>query len=91
MDNSFDPLIFLGIKGIKLEEKKDLSERLLNKISQYLLIRIVDQLDSSLLKRTRTPDEIFSLAEDNIPDFNNQVKRYLEDFKKEFNLNIKTI
>jgi hypothetical protein len=89
MQNSFDPIIYLNIRGLKDKEKKELSDHLLNKISQYLLIRAIDKVDISLIKKAKAPNEIFEIAKKNIPDFENQVRIYLEDFKKEFNSSLK--
>lgn len=86
----FDPLIFLGIKKLKEEHKTILSKQLLNKIAQYILIRIVEILPTADLKEINNPEKIFSLAKDKIPDFNSKVKLFLEDFKKEFYKNITT-
>lgn len=84
----FDSLLFLGISNLKGEEKVNVSKQLLNKISQYLLIRISELLSIEDLKSTNDPDKLFSLAQNKIPNFSGQVKIFLEDFKKEFNKNL---
>lgn len=38
----FDPLLFLGITNLKAEEKHIVSQKILDRISQYLVIRITE-------------------------------------------------
>jgi len=85
----FDPLLFLGIKNLSGEEKTLASKQLLNKISQYLLIRISEVLSIEDLKSTDDTDKLFVLAQSKILNFNDRIKTFLEDFKKEFYSNIK--
>lgn len=85
----FDPLLFLGITNLKDNEKNDVSQKLLDKISQYLAIRISEILPAEDIKKLKTPEDIFSLAKDKIPDINTKIQLFLEDFKKEFYKNIK--
>jgi len=85
----FDPLIFLGITNLKGEEKTAISKKLLDRISQYLAIRIVELLPENDLKNIGDPQKLFSTAKEKVPDLENKVKVFLEDFKKEFNSNLK--
>lgn len=85
----FDPLLFLGIKNLNGEEKSLVSKHLLNKISQYLLIRISELLSIEDLKSTDDTGKLFVLAQNKIPKLSQQVKIFLEDFKKEFHDNLK--
>ena len=88
----FDPLVFLGITNLKDQEKKIVSQKLLDRISQYLAIRIVELLSEEDLKSIDDdPQKLFSLAKEKIPEFDNKVKVFLEDFKKEFNNNLKQV
>lgn len=85
----FDPLLFLGITNVKGEEKNTVSKHLLSKISQYLLIRISELLSIDDLKSINYPDKLFILAQSKIPNLSQQVKIFLEDFKKDFHNNLK--
>lgn len=87
----FDPLVFLGITNLKDQEKNVASQKLLDKISQYLFIRITELLSEHELKHIDDPQKLLSLAKDRIPDINIKVKLFLEDFKKEFNANLQQI
>lgn len=87
----FDPLLFLGITNVKNKEKNDVSKKLLNKISQYLVIRITELLPEDELKHIEYPQELFSVAKNRIPDLDNKVKQFLEDFKKEFSANLQQL
>jgi len=87
----FDPLLFLGITNIKSEEKNIVSQKILDRISQYLAIRIIELLPESDLEDIDDPEKLFSVAKEKIPDFDKKVKVFLEDFKKEFNTNLKQL
>lgn len=87
----FDPLLFLGITNVKPEEKTDVSQKLLDRISQYLVIRICELLPEDDLKNIDTPQQLSSIAKNKVPDLDNKVKQFLEDFKKEFNANFQQI
>lgn len=85
----FDPLLFLGITDVKPEEKTDVSQKLLDRISQYLVIRICELLPEDDLKNIDTPQQLFSIAKNKVPNLDNKVNIFLEDFKKEFYKNLK--
>lgn len=84
----FDPLLFLGIKNLTTSEKTLISKYLVNKISQYLLIRISEILPIEDIKSINEPNKLFVLAQNKIPNLNEKVKIFLEDFKKEFSKNL---
>jgi hypothetical protein len=86
----FDPLVFLGIKGLKNKEKTEASQKLLSKIYQYILIYLVEELDVSSIKNMNIR-EVFLVARKRIPNFNEKVKKYLENFKREFNNNLNSL
>lgn len=83
----FDPLAFLGITNLKGEEKDTASKNLLDKISQYVLIRISELLPADDVKNTKDPEALFSVAQAKIPDLNDKMKLFLADFKQEFDKN----
>ena len=88
----FDPLLFLGITNLKDKEKNIVSQKILDRISQYITIRIVELLPEEDLKSIDgDPQKLFSVAKNKIPDLDSKVKLFLEDFKKEFNNNLKYI
>lgn len=87
----FDPLLFLGIANLKGQEKNIVSQKLLERISQYLVIRICELLPEDNLREIDDPQELFAVAKEKIPDLDKKVKIFLEDFKKEFNNNLKYI
>lgn len=87
--SGFDPLVFLGIKNLKGKEKQEVSSNLLNKISQYIIIRISEQLLTEDVGRAKTLERLFSLAQEKIPDLAHQMKLFLTDFRTEFGNNIK--
>lgn len=85
----FDSLKFLGISDLNDQEKETVSKNLLDKISQYILIRISELLPADDLKKATTPEDLFSLAQAKIPDLGDIIKLFLADFKLEFDKNIK--
>ncbi len=87
----FDPLLFLGITNLKLAEKSIVSQKLLDRISQYLTIRITELLPEDDLKNIDDPQQLFSLAKEKLPNLDSKIKTFLEDFKKEFNNNLTQI
>ena len=87
----FDPLLFLGITNIKDEEKQFVSEKILDRLSQYLALRIIELLPEHDLKEIDDPEKLFSVAKEKIPDLDKKTKVFLEDFKKEFNNNLKQV
>jgi len=88
----FDPLLFLGITNVKSEEKNIVAQKLLDRISQYIAVRIVELLSEADLKNIGDdPQQLFSIAKQKIPDIDKKVKLFLEDFKKDFNNNLKQV
>lgn len=87
----FDPLLFLGITNLKDEEKQVVSQKLLDRISQYIAIRIIELLPEYDLRDIDDPQKLFAVAKDKIPDLDKKVKLFLEDFKNEFNSNLQQI
>lgn len=80
----FDPLKYLYITNLKNQKKDTVSQHLLNKISQYFLIRVFEILPIEEIKSINEPDKLFLLAQNKIPNFNEKIKTFLEDFRKEF-------
>lgn len=87
----FDPLLFLGITNLKDEEKNIVSRKILDRISQYFAIRIIELLPENDLRDIDDPEKLFSVAKEKIPDLDKKIKEFLEDFKKEFNNNLKQL
>lgn len=85
----FDPLKFLDITNLKNQEKDTVSKNLLDKISQYILIRISELLPVDDVRKTSNPEDLFALAQAKIPDLHVKMKLFLADFKKEFAKNIR--
>ena len=85
----FDPLLFLGITNLKDQEKSIVSQKILDRISQYIAIRIGELISEEDLKSIDgDPQKLFSVGKEKIPDFSNKIKLFLEDFKTEFNNNL---
>lgn len=87
----FDPLLFLGITNLEDQEKNVVSQKVLDRISQYLVIRVTELLSEDELKHIDDPQHLFSIAKQKIPDLESKVKQFLKDFKKEFNANFQQL
>lgn len=88
----FDPLVFLNITNLKPEEKDIVSQKLLDRISQYIVIRIIELFSDDDLKNIDSdPQKLFDTAKVKVPDIDKKVKVFLEDFKNDFNSNLKQI
>ena len=80
----FDPLLFLGITNLKDEEKNVVSEKLIDAISQYIVVRIAEFLSDDDLTTIDNPNTLFAVARNKIPDFDKKIKLFLEDFKSDY-------
>jgi hypothetical protein len=86
----FDPIDFLGIRGLGEREQEDLRKKLEVNIAEYILICLLDELPDTVdekLKedKVRNIDELEKLLSSNIPDFDRKVGKYLQEFKKQYN------
>lgn len=76
----FNPLLYLGIDS----KDENTSFQMMNQISEYLIIRIAELMDDKDLEQADNEKYLFEIAEQKIPDFNNKIKQFLEDFRREF-------
>lgn len=82
----------LGITNLKTEEAPIVSQKVLDRISQYIAIRIVELFSEEDLKNIDgDPEKLFATAKQKIPDLDKRVKVFLEDFKNDFNNNLKQV
>jgi len=78
-----DPLLFLGITNLKDKEKNIVSQKIFDRISQYLAIRIVELLSEEDLRNIDDdPQKLFATAKQKIPELDKKAKVFLEDFKE---------
>lgn len=87
----FDPLQFLNITNLKDEEKDILSSKLLDKICQYISLRIAELLDKQELNKIEDHKVLLNVAMEKVPGLDKRIKEFLDDFKEEYykNLNIR--
>lgn len=85
----FDPIAFLKLNHIEDSKKKQLKPRLLNNISEYLLIRLLDILPKEIDKEVNF-DQISSISKledifrQYIPHLDAKIDDILAEFKKEY-------
>lgn len=84
---NFNPLLFLDINNIENDKKKELSDKLMDQISTYLIARILDLLPEKL--EACNPQEVYKIALKEIPDIKGKINFFLQDFKVQFYNNLK--
>lgn len=90
--SQFDPITFLGLDHLETSRKKVLKPRLLNNISEYLLIRLLDFLPEDAdekikFTKIKSVEELQSILEKYIPDFKKQLNKFLLEFKEKYQKN----
>lgn len=81
--NGFDPFTFLGIIPDQ-SFKKQLSSDLMDQILQYLIIKISELLPGEQISNIDSIDELFETAKNNIPEFNQKIRNFLDEFKIQY-------
>lgn len=87
--NNFDPVSFLGIDTALMtpEETSNLSSTLNSKISEYVLLKLSDNLSDEQFQKivdTTDPEEMMKLLGEAVPDLETRIKTELENFKNEY-------
>lgn len=85
--NGFDPILFLNISGVKKEDNQSISDQLLVRIGDYLAVRFLEIMPEELIKNIQSTPQLLSSAQNYFLDFNQKIKLFLEDFKREYSLN----
>lgn len=80
---SFDPIAFFNLH-LDDKAKKVVTEELLDSLSQYIIVRTVEMMPAGKLDNIDNPEELFELAKKEFPVFDNQIKKFLEDFQREY-------
>lgn len=85
----FDPIEFLEISGLGDTEKKSLRKKLESNISEYLLIRLLEELPNTVDEKlkdnqVKSMEELENMLRSYIPNFDSKIKQYLEEFKKQY-------
>lgn len=79
----FDPLAYLNLH-LDPAVKDIVSQKLLDLLSQYLIIRTIEILPEDEIANITDPKTLFDLAQQTVPDYNQRVKEFLAGFKKEY-------
>lgn len=85
----FDILDYLDIPESARINSNNLKEKLENNISEYILIRLLDELPDAVDERLETKGiksigELEEMLRSYIPDFDEKVRLYLKDFKEQY-------
>ena len=85
----FNPLEFLGIQGLGKAEREDLRRKLEANISEYILIRLLEELPDSVdekLKNSKVSsiNELENILMSHIPNLDTKIKQFLEEFRKQY-------
>lgn len=76
--SAFDPLIYINID---VEDKKQFSDKILDRLSKYLAVRLIELVPEEELGSIDSIDELFELAKKKVPDINEKVEVILDEFK----------
>ena len=87
--NKFDPIEFLGISRLGVNEKESLRKKLKANISEYILIHLLEELPDSVdekLKENKVNsiEQLENILKSYIPNLDTKIKQYLEEFKKQY-------
>lgn len=87
--NNFNPVAFLEIDTTSMqpEETSNLSNSLNNKISEYILLKLSDNLSDEQFQKvvgTTDPEEMMKLLGEAVPNLEARIKTELENFKNEY-------
>lgn len=83
MDTEFDLISFLNLH-LDPSLEKLATAKLLDLLSQYLIIRTLELLPQNNIEGLEDPEKLFTLAKNTIPQYDLKVKEFLEDFKNEY-------
>ena len=78
--NSFDPLQYLNIQ-VSESDRIFLTDAIMDQVSRYVIIRTLTLLPEA---DYHSLEELFDQAQQQIPNFDNLIKIFLEDFKKDY-------
>lgn len=89
-DSNFNPIQFLGISGLDKNEEEILAKRLEEVISEYILIKFLQELPTSVDDdfkngRVRTLEDLKHMLESYFPDLDGKISKYLVEFKEKYN------
>lgn len=87
---SFNPIQYLGISGLDKNEEEILAKRLEEVISEYLVIKLLQELPTSVdddLKngKVQTIEDLRHMLELYFPDLDEKISEYLIEFKQKYN------
>lgn len=85
----FDPTKYLNLH-LNPDFKDVVSQKILDLLSQYFIIRILELIPDKKLSDIKTTDNLFKVAQEEIPNYNSKIKEILEEFKKEYQKNTGT-
>ena len=85
----FDPIEFLEIRGLDKTQESELREKLEINISEYLLLRLLDELPENIdkeLKETEISNvsSLEKLLRSHIPNLEEKINGLLVEFKKQY-------
>lgn len=83
MSAGFDPAKYLEVY-LSPDVRNAFNDGALDIISQYLITRIVELIPDDQLTSITTTEQLFNVAEKTIPNYEQTIKRFMEEFKKEY-------
>lgn len=80
----FDPILFLELRNINSKDRNKLSFELMSQISEFLVIKTLQIVPEEKAEEINSLEELFEYASENISQYDQKVKTFLNEFKTEF-------
>lgn len=79
----FDILAYLNLYPDP-KIKPVLSNKLLDYLLQFITLKTIESLPSKKVAESKNLESLFDLAQEEIPDYNSKIRRWVIEFKKEY-------
>lgn len=79
----FDPIKYLDLH-IDSADRHAVSDGILDVIAQYIATRTIELLPENQLSEISDIAQVFEHAQKTIPNYDQKIKEFLNDFKKEY-------
>lgn len=88
----FDPLVFLDVANINSQTREDLSKEVMEYLTSYVITKVAMLLPKDCLTdMDKDPQKFIATARNYIPDLDDRIKSFAEEFKREFHNNLKKL
>ncbi len=92
---TFDPIVFLNLRGLDRAEQKKILPKLWQHMAYYLLVRFLEELPEdeyleveARAKEVKNPQEVFDLVALYEPNFEIKRREWLEEYRRGFDISL---